>query len=85
MTAGENKLPVSQTNWQKLMKLYIQLHLNMNYYELYFGAYCSRSSDARNLFLKQWYNTKLRKIVPNTNYFKLIIFEFKTFIIAVVR
>ena len=28
----------------------------------------------------QWYRTKLRKIVPNTNYLKPIILEFKTLI-----
>ena len=30
--------------------------------------------------LTQWYRTKLRAIVSNTNYFKPIIFKFKKFI-----
>ena len=64
---------VSRNNVWKLMKLYIQLNLNIIWHWLEFGTYRSRSFDVvRNYWF--FFNTvvydKFRGIVPYTNCFK---------------
>ena len=79
---------ISKINGQKLMKLNIQLHLDIIWFWLHFGVYRSRSSDWFLYWflywflisLTRWNRTKLRAIIPNTNYFKPIILRFKIFV-----
>ena len=74
-----------KTRGRNCMKFYIWLHLHIDSCWLDFAAYRWKSSDVVWNFFYFFntviYNkTKLPAIVPNTNYFKLIILKFKTFI-----
>ena len=72
---------ISRTNAWKLIKLYIQLDLDIIWCVLDLMLLFKKSWCCSKclISLTQWYRTKLLENVPNTNYFILIVLKFRKF------